>query len=48
MMFSYNLILYFQGRVGLWTAPTNAFPGAVEVVARPWKWIFRGGFVARP
>ena len=26
----------------------KSFVGAVEGVARPWKWIFRGGFVARP
>ena len=38
----------FVGRVGLWAAPTNEFPGAVEGVARPWKWIFTGEFIFHP
>ena len=38
----------FVGTGGLVDRPYKCISRAVEGVARPWKSIFRGGFVARP
>ena len=38
----------FQGRFVAPAAPVNRFPGAVYLITRPWKLIYRGGWFHDP